>query len=229
MAECSRLSTSQGTVRHSWRLILSYNFLCRDKDDIWKVLEDLIVFESGDEDYIEPMVTTIAPLTSLGKIGISLQAVAAFGYMLEPLHFHKINKRILDDVTRWITHVFRLQNNNVHFHDDPLESLVRLSRMVLHLRYPKYLEDGYLALAQQPVFYGAMQSSLGVLQLICRVVSIKLNQTEFFIRIIFLVRIAYVMFIGGTCEHLRINGYRGTSAISYAGCFSGENSSSRCR
>ncbi|XP_033610870.1 pyridoxal-dependent decarboxylase domain-containing protein 1 isoform X2 [Cryptotermes secundus] len=54
-------------------------------------------------------------------------------------------------------------------HDDMLEGVVRLTRMMLHYKYPKYLEDGFDALTSRPpVIYSSVASPLGVVQHICR-------------------------------------------------------------
>jgi len=76
-------------------------------EEVLKVFQDLIVFESGDDEELEPVVTAIAPLSDLGKLSITLHAAAAFGSTLDPAHFHRINSRIHSDVGRWISHLFR--------------------------------------------------------------------------------------------------------------------------
>jgi hypothetical protein len=60
-------------------------------------------------------------------------------------------------------------------HDDMLEGVVRLARMMLHYKYPKYLEDGFDALTScPPVIYSSVASPLGVVQHICRQVRTKI-------------------------------------------------------
>lgn len=60
-----------------------------------------------------------------------------------------------------------------------LEGVVRLTRMMLHYKYPKYLEDGFDALTSHPpVIYSSVASPLGVVQHICRQVSIQLSTTR---------------------------------------------------
>jgi hypothetical protein len=57
-----------------------------------------------------------------------------------------------------------------------LEGVVRLTRMMLHYKYPKYLEDGFDALTSRPpVIYSSVASPLGVVQHICRQVSTKMS------------------------------------------------------
>lgn len=38
--------------------------------------------------------------------------------------------------------VNRLSDYNAYYHQEQLEGLVRVTRMLLHHRYPRYLEDG---------------------------------------------------------------------------------------
>jgi hypothetical protein len=57
-----------------------------------------------------------------------------------------------------------------------LEGVVRLTRMMLHYKYPKYLEDGFDALTSRPpVIYSSVASPLGVVQHICRQVITKMR------------------------------------------------------
>lgn len=64
----------------------------------------------------------------------------------------------------------------VSFHDDQLEGLIRVTRMVLHYKYPRYVEDGALALtASQPTIYSSVASPLGIVQHLCRQLGLPLS------------------------------------------------------
>jgi hypothetical protein len=71
---------------------------------------------------------------------------------------------------------FRFFDCSAFIHDDMLEGVVRLTRMMLHYKYPKYLEDGFDALTSHPpVIYSSVASPLGVVQHICRQVRQEMN------------------------------------------------------
>lgn len=72
--------------------------------------------------------------------------------------------------------VYRFYESNSFYHEEPFEGLVRLTRMLLHYKYPKYLEDGFESLSSRPpVIYSAVFSSLGIVQHLCRQLGLSLS------------------------------------------------------
>lgn len=70
---------------------------------------------------------------------------------------------------------FRVNDFQAFYHDEPLEGLVRLTRMLLHYRYPRYLELGFECLTTNPpVIYSTIFSSLGMVQHLCRQLGLSL-------------------------------------------------------
>ncbi|KAL0278386.1 UNVERIFIED_CONTAM: hypothetical protein PYX00_000223 [Menopon gallinae] len=171
------LGTSQRG--QSWKI--SQGFLqakSKSIPQILNTLEDLIVYEdcNDSEDYDYPTTTSLAPLTDIAKLSLVIQSVASFGNTLDRSHLHNLNNRIHNDTTRWITHLFRCNDYNAFYHDEPLEGLIRLTRMLLHYKYPKYLEDGFESLVSSPpVIYCTMFSSLGIVQHLCRQIGLSLG------------------------------------------------------
>lgn len=65
---------------------------------------------------------------------------------------------------------------SVFYHDDQQEGLIRVARMMLHYKYPRYLEDGALAFANNPpMVYSSVASPLGVVQHLCRQLGLPLT------------------------------------------------------
>ncbi|XP_047107062.1 pyridoxal-dependent decarboxylase domain-containing protein 1 [Schistocerca piceifrons] len=152
-------------------------FLRKPKDEIMNILEDLIVFEEGknrddvaeDEGVSTPAIAVLPPLDSISRLAVLTQSIAAYASGLERQHLQRLVTKITSDVTRWLSHIFRFLDSASFFHDDPMDGVVRLTRMMLHYKYPKYLEDGYEALSSHPpVIYSSVASPLGVVQHICR-------------------------------------------------------------
>ena len=64
--------------------------------------------------------------------------------------------------------VARFEDGAAYFHDDEREGLLRVCRLALHRRYPKYSTEGYNALyTRQPVIYMNSASRPGLAQYIC--------------------------------------------------------------
>lgn len=145
--------------------------------EILSVLEDLIIYEdSGNRDegteedgIIGPTIATLPQLDAAARLAIITQSISAMATSLDRSHLQKLVSRITSDVNRWLSHIFRFLNSSAFFHEDILEGVVRITRMMLHYKYPKYLEDGFDALTPHPpVIYSSVASPLGVVQHICR-------------------------------------------------------------
>ncbi|KAK6623817.1 hypothetical protein RUM44_010673 [Polyplax serrata] len=167
-----------GLKGESWNL--SQGFLqakSKDVPHVLTLLEDLIIFENEEGDENEaPTVTSLAPLSNIAKFSFVLQSVTSFANTLERTHLTSLNYRIHNDATRWINHLFRVTDCQAFYHEEPFEGLVRLVRMLLHYRYPKYLELGYECLSTNPpVIYGTIFSSIGIAQHLCRQLGLSLS------------------------------------------------------
>lgn len=66
-------------------------------------------------------------------------------------------------------------DSSAFYHEDHLEGLVRVTRMMLHYKYPRYLEDGALAFSNSlPTIYSSVTSPLGAVQHLCRQLGLPL-------------------------------------------------------
>lgn len=69
----------------------------------------------------------------------------------------------------------RFLDSAAFYHDDQLEGLIRITRMMLHYKYPRFLEDGALAYSTSlPSIYSSVASPLGVVQHLCRQLGLPL-------------------------------------------------------
>ena len=111
-------------------------------------------------------VASLAPLTDAGKLTLISHTISAYAVALPRSHAQRLAGRLAADNTRWLSHIFRFVDCAASFHEDHLEGLVRITRLALHRKYPRYMDDGFTALAtSQPLIY----SSLAVPQNICAV------------------------------------------------------------
>ncbi|CAH0564206.1 unnamed protein product [Brassicogethes aeneus] len=147
-------------------------FLGLDKkhtDEILKVIQGLISTDEDGEPYSFP------PLENVTKLVFVSHSLAAYCGGLERSILQKISARFTTDTTRWISQIFGFLDSTAFYHEDQLEGLVRITRMMLHYKYPRYLEDGALAFSNSlPTIYSSIASPLGIVQHLCRQLSLPL-------------------------------------------------------
>ncbi|XP_065340823.1 putative pyridoxal-dependent decarboxylase domain-containing protein 2 isoform X1 [Cloeon dipterum] len=155
---------------HTWKV--SHGLLplpSRTKDEVLTQLEDLLLHEEGE------VRARLPQLDGPGEVAITSQSIAAYASSLDRPHLQNLSIRIATDATRWLSHMFRFLDCTAFYHEDLLEGLVRITRMLLHYKYPEYLELGYEALhTKPPVIYTSTASPLGLVQHICRQVGLPL-------------------------------------------------------
>ncbi|XP_027239428.2 pyridoxal-dependent decarboxylase domain-containing protein 1 isoform X1 [Penaeus vannamei] len=115
-----------------------------------RLLQDLITYD--DE---EPDVTYgLGPLDNHGRLAAVSHLLAALVTTLDPQHLRRLATRVMSDSCLWVSRLFRYFDSTAYIHEDVREGVVRVCRMLLHTRYPKYAADGYEALyARPPVIY----------------------------------------------------------------------------
>ncbi|KAJ0177456.1 hypothetical protein K1T71_007465 [Dendrolimus kikuchii] len=141
-------------------------------DEILKVLEEMVLKTDPSCDNVEP---PLLPTDSVTRAAILSHSISALFGRLERGHAARLGAHIASETTRWMAHMFRLADYNAYYHQEQLEGLVRVTRMLLHHRYPRYLEDGALALTNRlPCIYSCVASPLGVVQHLCRQLGLPL-------------------------------------------------------
>ncbi|CAG9773846.1 unnamed protein product [Ceutorhynchus assimilis] len=138
-------------------------------DEIINIVHELI---STDEDG-EPINSL--PLDSITKMVMVSHSLAAYCGSLERGVLQKLSLRFTTDTSRWISQMFGFLDSSAFYHEDQLEGLIRIARMVLHYKFPRYLEDGTLTFATSlPLVYSSVSSPLGVVQYLCRQLGLPL-------------------------------------------------------
>ena len=67
---------------------------------------------------------------------------------------------------------YRFEDGTAYFHEDERDGLVRVCRLALHRKYPKFSTDGYEALySRTPVIYINSAARPGLVQYLCTQVS----------------------------------------------------------
>ncbi|XP_012284372.1 pyridoxal-dependent decarboxylase domain-containing protein 1 [Orussus abietinus] len=156
-------------------------FLSQPKapEEVLALMQDLVVHQDGPQ--LAPDGTSETPigmpaLTEAAKLAPIAHAVSAYSMALPRSHTQRLAGRLATDTTRWLGHVFHFVDCASSFHEDHLEGLVRVTRLALHRKYPRYMEEGFTALASSPpLIYSSVAAPLGVVQHLCRQLSLPLH------------------------------------------------------
>ncbi|XP_060521220.1 putative pyridoxal-dependent decarboxylase domain-containing protein 2 [Cylas formicarius] len=141
----------------------------KHSNEIIQIIQGLI---STDEDG-EPL--HVPPVDSVTKLVMISHSLAAFCGSLQRPVAQKLSARFTADTTRWISQMFGFLDCSAFYHEDLLEGVVRVTRMMLHYKYPRYLEDGALAFTSSPpTIYSSIASPLGAVQHMCRQLGLPL-------------------------------------------------------
>ncbi|KAF5295217.1 hypothetical protein FQR65_LT10501 [Abscondita terminalis] len=138
-------------------------------DEIMQTIEALLAVDDEGES------VTLPTLDDVSKLVVVSHSIGAYCGGLDRLLLQKLSTRITTDTTRWLGQIFGFLDSLAFYHDDQLEGLVRITRMMLHYKYPRYLEDGALAFSTvPPTIYSSVASPLGVVQHLCRQLGLPL-------------------------------------------------------
>ncbi|KAK5641276.1 hypothetical protein RI129_009823 [Pyrocoelia pectoralis] len=138
-------------------------------DEIIQTMEGLLINDEESEGVAAPV------LDDISKLVIISHSIGAYCGGLDRHLLQKLSTRITTDTTRWLCQIFGFVDSVAFYHDDQLEGLVRITRMMLHYKYPRYLEDGALAFSTiPPTIYSSVASPLGVVQHLCRQLGLPL-------------------------------------------------------
>lgn len=138
-------------------------------DEIMQTIEALLAVDDEGE------TVSLPSLDDISKLVVVSHSIGAYCGGLDRLLLQKLSTRITTDTTRWLGQIFGFLDSVAFYHDDQLEGLVRITRMMLHYKYPRYLEDGALAFSTvPPTIYSSVASPLGVVQHLCRQLGLPL-------------------------------------------------------
>ncbi|XP_043461282.1 putative pyridoxal-dependent decarboxylase domain-containing protein 2 [Leptopilina heterotoma] len=168
---------------------LSWNnpsgFLTHPKspEEILGLIQDLVIHEDvphiiddGKTETTTSQVANLPTLTDAGKLTLISHSISAYAVALPRNHAQRLAGRLAADTTRWLSHIFRFVDCASSFHDDHLEGLVRVTKLALHKKYPRYMEDGFSTFASSPpLIYSCVSAPLGVAQHLCRQLSLPFH------------------------------------------------------
>lgn len=128
-----------------------------------------------DEDAEENWIGGGSPLDEISRLVLASHATAAYCGSLDRAVVKRCSVGFGVDCTRWLNQIFSYIDLSAFFHHDPLEGIVRITRMHLHRRYPRYADDGAMAFVQAPpTLYASAAGPLAVVQHLCRYLGLPL-------------------------------------------------------
>ncbi|XP_014671448.1 PREDICTED: putative pyridoxal-dependent decarboxylase domain-containing protein 2 [Priapulus caudatus] len=138
--------------------------------EVIEKLEQIILYDEDEDedDSSRQRETPLQVLDEDGKMAVLSHSVAAYMSTLDHGHLRRLTTRIVSDTTIWLAKFFRFFGSSAFFHEDYREGLLRVCRLVLHRRYPKYASEGFEALYRRPpVLYLSAAARGGMAQFLC--------------------------------------------------------------
>lgn len=117
-------------------------------------------------------IINLPPLTDVAKLALVAHSVSAYAMALPRSHAQRLAGRLTADTTRWLSHMFQFVDSAPIFHEDSLEGLVKITRLALHRKYPRYLDEGFIALGNSPPLIYSSLAPLSLVQHLCKQVQI---------------------------------------------------------
>ncbi|XP_067673201.1 putative pyridoxal-dependent decarboxylase domain-containing protein 2 [Haliotis asinina] len=143
-------------------------------EDILKAVEELILY--GDSDTAKDREVLLQKLDDHGQVAVMAHSLTAYVSTLDEEHLKKFTARITSDCQLWLSRLFRFEDSSVVYHEDPRDGLVKICRLALYQKYPKYATEGFEALySRPPVIYISAASRPGLGHYLCLQLGLPLS------------------------------------------------------
>lgn len=127
------------------------------------------IIDDGKTETTTNQIANLPTLSDAAKLTLIAHTISAYAAALPRIHAQRLAGRLAADTTRWLSHIFRFVDCASSFHDDHLEGIVRVTKLALHRKYSRYMEDGFSAFASSPpIIYSCVSAPQGVVQHLCR-------------------------------------------------------------
>lgn len=147
-------------------------------DDVMRKVEQLIFFaevEGTDEVQLQEHIR-LQELDDVGRTSLVANSLKAYLCTLPEPELKRVVTKISSDCQLWLSCLFRFEDSSVFYHDDIREGFVRICRLALFHRYPKYATEGFDALySRPPVFYLSAAAPLGLGHHLCLQLGLPLS------------------------------------------------------
>lgn len=151
--------------------VMPLNILGEYADRIFetmKNIEQLIVYEKSMEEEEKTHPAELPELDAVSHASLIGHCLTAYISTLNESHMKAIASKITADCQAILTLLFRLSDAHVYYHYEEREGLVKVCKLALHQKYPKYGTEGFEALySRPPVIYLSSASPVGLGQHLC--------------------------------------------------------------
>lgn len=151
--------------------VVPQNILGEYADRIFKTMKDieqLIVYEKSMEEEEKTHPAELPELDAVSHATLIGHCLTAYISTLNESHMKTIASKITSDCQTMLTRLFRLADAHVYYHHEEREGLVKVCKLALHQKYPKYGTEGFEALySRPPVIYLSSAAPIGLGQHLC--------------------------------------------------------------
>ncbi|XP_060559812.1 putative pyridoxal-dependent decarboxylase domain-containing protein 2 isoform X2 [Ruditapes philippinarum] len=110
----------------------------------------------------------IRKLDDHGNAAVTSHSLAAYVSCLQGDHLKRFTSKITADCQLWLAKMFRFDEASVFYHEESRDGLVRICRLALYQKYPKYITEGFEALySRPPVIYISSAAQPGLSNYLC--------------------------------------------------------------
>ncbi|ESO89261.1 hypothetical protein LOTGIDRAFT_52276, partial [Lottia gigantea] len=118
----------------------------------------------------------IMKLTNHGQASVLAHSIVAYVSTLDEEHLKKFSSKITSDCELWLSRLFRFPDSSAVYHEDEKEGLVKVCRLALYQKFPKYATEGYDALySRPPVIYLSSAAKPGLGHYLCLQLGLPLS------------------------------------------------------
>ncbi|XP_048764504.2 putative pyridoxal-dependent decarboxylase domain-containing protein 2 isoform X2 [Ostrea edulis] len=136
--------------------------------------------EEEDEEDVEYRRRTplnkLQILDSHSKAALTGHSLAAYVATLDEDNLKKLTSKITQDCQLWLSRLFRFPDSSPFYHEEHRDGLVKICRMALYQKYPKYPVEGFEALySRPPVIYISSAAMPGLSNYLCLQLGLPLS------------------------------------------------------
>ncbi|XP_071128576.1 putative pyridoxal-dependent decarboxylase domain-containing protein 2 isoform X1 [Mytilus edulis] len=156
----------------------------QEMKEIMNKVEDLILFGNAEEVQEEGTVAVkvekssakLQELDSHARAALTAHSLSAYVSTLDEAHLKTFTTKIVSDCELWLSRLFRFGDSSVVYHEEEMDGLVKICRLAMYQKYPKYPTEGFEALySRPPVIYVSASAKPGVTNYLCLQLGLPLS------------------------------------------------------
>ncbi|XP_061167999.1 putative pyridoxal-dependent decarboxylase domain-containing protein 2 isoform X2 [Saccostrea echinata] len=132
--------------------------------------------EDDDEYRRRTPLNKLQILDSHSKAALTGHSLAAYVSTLDEDNLKKFTSKITQDCQLWLSRLFRFPDSSPFYHEEHKDGLVKICRMALYQKYPRYPVEGFEALySRPPVIYISSAAMPGLSNYLCLQLGLPLS------------------------------------------------------